>query len=157
MINGVARDRVLDLIDDAVERGARVLAGGVMDGPCLRPTVVAGVTQEMAIFYEETFAPVITIIDAHDDDTAIELANDTQYGLSAAVFGTDLARATKVARRIQSGICHINSSTVDDEPQMPFGGVKASGWGAFGGSASIEEFTQLRWVTTQEESRTYPI
>lgn len=157
MISGVARDRVLDLIGDAVQGGARVLAGGTLQGPSLRPTVVAGVTPEMAIFHEETFAPVIAIINADDDDDAVDLANNTQYGLSAAVFGRDLVRATKVARRIQSGICHINSATVDDEPQMPFGGVKASGWGAFGGSASIEEFTQLRWVTTQEESRSYPI
>jgi vanillin dehydrogenase len=88
----------------------------------------------------------------------VRVANDTEYGLSAAVFGRDVPRAFDVARRIESGICHVNGATVHDEPQMPFGGVKASGWGRFGGRAALDEFTELRWITVGgPEGRHYPI
>ncbi len=89
-------------------------------------------------------------------DEAVTLANDTEYGLSAAMFGTNLARALDVARRIESGICHVNGPTVHDEAQMPFGGVKGSGYGRFGGKAAIDEFTELRWITVQTRPRHYP-
>ena len=92
-----------------------------------------------------------------DKDHAVDLANASEYGLSAAVFSRDVAQALQVAGRIQSGICHVNSSTVHDEPQMPFGGVKASGWGRFGGRAALEEFTELRWISIQQAPRHYPI
>ena len=95
---------------------------------------------------------------AHDvDDDAVRIANDTEYGLSAAVFGRDVTAALDVARRIRSGICHVSGATVHDEPKMPFGGVGASGWGRFGSRAAIEEFTELRWITVQAGSRPYPI
>jgi benzaldehyde dehydrogenase (NAD) len=87
----------------------------------------------------------------------VAAANDTEYGLAAAVFGEDVDAALAVAHRIESGICHVNSSTVHDEPQMPFGGVKSSGWGRFGGRAALEEFTELRWMTVQQAARQYPI
>jgi benzaldehyde dehydrogenase (NAD) len=90
------------------------------------------------------------------EDEAVQLANDTEYGLSAAVFGRDLARALGVARRIDSGICHVNGPTVHDEAQMPFGGVKGSGIGRFGGKAAIDQFTELRWITVQTGPRHYP-
>jgi len=89
-------------------------------------------------------------------DEAVQLANDTEYGLSAAVFGRNLARALDVARRIESGICHVNGPTVHDEAQMPFGGVKGSGYGRFGGKAAIDQFTELRWITVQTGPRHYP-
>ena len=88
---------------------------------------------------------------------AVEVANDTEYGLAAAIFSANVPAALELAQRIQSGICHINDTTVHDEPQMPFGGVKASGWGRFGGHAALEEFTELRWITIQETERHYPI
>ena len=94
---------------------------------------------------------------ARDEAHAIELANDTEYGLSAAVFTRDTARGIKVARQIHSGICHVNASTVSDEPQMPFGGTKASGYGRFGGKAGIDSFTELRWITFETEPGHYPI
>ena len=88
----------------------------------------------------------------------MRVANDTEYGLAAAVFGERRRRTrSQIARRIESGICHVNSSTVHDEPQMPFGGVKSSGWGRFGGRAALEEFTELRWMSVQQTSRHYPI
>jgi acyl-CoA reductase-like NAD-dependent aldehyde dehydrogenase len=85
------------------------------------------------------------------------VANDTEYGLSAAVFSRNVPAALELAQRIESGICHVNDTTVHDEPQMPFGGVKASGYGRFGGRAALDEFTDLRWITIQETPREFPI
>jgi vanillin dehydrogenase len=98
----------------------------------------------------------VSITRVSSDEEAVRLANDTEYGLSAAAFSRDVARAQSVAKRIQSGICHINGPTVHDEAQMPFGGTKASGYGRFGGKAVIEELTQLRWITIQSGARHYP-
>jgi benzaldehyde dehydrogenase (NAD) len=96
------------------------------------------------------------VIRVSGDEAAIACANDNAYGLSAAVFSRDLARAWRVAQRIESGMCHINGPTVQDEPQMPFGGLKGSGYGRFGGKAGIDAFTELRWMTVQTEPRHYP-
>ena len=93
----------------------------------------------------------------HGDDEAIRVANDTEYGLSSAVFSRDLQRALRVARQIEAGMCHINGPTVHDEPQMPFGGMKASGFGRFGGTGVIDQFTELRWITIASEPGHYPI
>jgi vanillin dehydrogenase len=120
-------------------------------------TAQAGLTPEMRLYSEESFGPVVAIIDADSEDDAIRIANDTKYGLSAAVFAGDPDTGMAVARKIDSGICHVNGSTVHDEPQMPFGGVKASGWGRFGGRFALHEFTDLRWLTVQEGGRDYPI
>jgi len=157
VISDGARERIVELIEDAREQGAEVLSGGDSDGNLVTPTVLAGVTPEMRIYGEESFGPVVSIVGVDGPDEAVRVANDTDYGLSAAVFGADADAAMAVARRIESGICHVNSSTVHDEPQMPFGGVKASGWGRFGGRAALEEFTELRWMTVQEGARHYPI
>ncbi|HSD81144.1 MAG TPA: aldehyde dehydrogenase [Solirubrobacteraceae bacterium] len=157
VIGDDARERILGLIDDARSKGAEVLAGGNADGNCIAPTVLAGVTPEMRVYAEESFGPVVTIVTVDGADEAVRVANDTEYGLAAAVFGGDVPAAMDVARRIESGICHVNSSTVHDEPQMPFGGVKASGFGRFGGRAALEEFTELRWITVQDLPREYPI
>jgi len=157
LINEAAMERVSGLVEDARERGAQVLSGGAADGPCYPPTVLFGVNSEMRAYREESFGPLVSIIPVDGTDQAVEVANDTEYGLAAAVFGEDVPRALEVAQRIQSGICHINDATVHDEPQMPFGGVKDSGWGRFGGRAALEEFTELRWITIQETERHYPI
>ena len=157
VIDGAARERVMGLIEDARAKGADVLSGGTADGNVIAPTVLAAVTPEMRVYAEESFGPVVAIVPVDGPDDAVRVANDTEYGLSAAVFGGDVDAALEIARRIESGICHVNSSTVHDEPQMPFGGVKASGWGRFGGRAALEEFTELRWMTIQQTSRHYPI
>ena len=101
--------------------------------------------------------PLITVVPVDGPDAAVEVANDTEYGLSAAVFSENVPAALELAQRIESGICHVNDTTVHDEPQMPFGGVKASGFGRFGGRAALEEFTELRWITVQSLPRQYPI
>ncbi len=111
----------------------------------------------MRLYGEESFGPVVSVMTADGVDDAVRLANDTEYGLSAAVFGRDTDRALAVAARIQSGICHVNGATVHDEATAPFGGVKASGWGRFGSGQVAEEFTTTRWITVSEEPRHYPI
>jgi acyl-CoA reductase-like NAD-dependent aldehyde dehydrogenase len=157
VVNDGSRERIMELIEDARAKGAEVLAGGETEGNVIAPTVLANVTPEMRIYAEESFGPVVAITPVDGDDEAVRVANDTDYGLAAAVFGEDVDHALEIARRIESGICHINSSTVHDEPQMPFGGVKSSGWGRFGGKAALEEFTELRWMSVQQMSRQYPI
>ncbi|MBA4354847.1 MAG: salicylaldehyde dehydrogenase [Novosphingobium sp.] len=146
------------LIDDAVANGAQLLTGGETTHNVLMPAhVVDGVTQDMKLFRDESFGPVVGIIHARDEAHAIELANDTEYGLSAAVFTRDTARGLRVARQIKSGICHVNGPTVHDEAQMPFGGVGASGYGRFGGKAGIDSFTELRWITMETQPGHFPI
>ena len=157
LINKTAVERVSELVGDAGAKGAEILSGGAPDGPCFPPTVVKGVTPEMRLYSEESFGPVLAVMAADGADDAVRLANDTEYGLAAAVFGSDVPAALEVAQRIESGICHVNDTTVHDEAQMPFGGVKASGFGRFGGRAALEEFTELRWITVQELAREYPI
>jgi acyl-CoA reductase-like NAD-dependent aldehyde dehydrogenase len=158
MISHEAAERVKSLIDDAVAKGARLVSGGnAPQGSIMQTAVVDHVTPAMRLYGEESFGPVAAVMRFHDLEEAVSLANDTEYGLSSAVFGRDVVRAMDVARRIESGICHINAPTVHDEGQMPFGGVKASGWGRFGGQAAIAEFTDLRWITIQTSPQHYPI
>jgi acyl-CoA reductase-like NAD-dependent aldehyde dehydrogenase len=158
IVSAEAAQHIRDLIDDAVSKGGQVPAGGKGEGGLLmHSTFIDGVTPAMRIYGEESFGPITTIVRAKDEEDAIRIANDTEYGLSAAVFSKDIARALTVAKRVQSGICHINSSTVQDEAQMPFGGVKASGIGRFGGKAGVAEFTDLRWITVETGHAHYPI
>ncbi|MFE8646387.1 aldehyde dehydrogenase [Sphingomonas sp. NCPPB 2930] len=149
-------ERCNRMIDDALAKGATLLCGGKADSTLMPATVLDHVTREMRIYHEESFGPVKPIVRVDGTEAAIACANDNPFGLSAAVFGRDVARAWQVARRIESGICHVNGPTVHDEAQMPFGGVKDSGWGRFGGKAGIEAFTELRWITLQMGERHYP-
>jgi acyl-CoA reductase-like NAD-dependent aldehyde dehydrogenase len=148
---------VNELIEDATRKGARVIVGGRAEGVVMPATVVDQVSSTMSIYRDESFGPIVAVIRARDEADAIRLANDSEYGLAAAVFTRDGARGLRVARRIRSGICHVNGPTVHDEAQMPFGGVGASGYGRFGGRAGIEQFTELRWITLQTEPGHYPI
>ncbi|WP_293970828.1 aldehyde dehydrogenase [Sphingomonas sp.] len=150
-------DHVKGLIDDAVAAGATMLVGGAANGVLMPAHVIDHVTPAMKLFRDESFGPVVGIIRARDEADAIALANDTEYGLSAAVFTKDTARGLRVARQIKSGICHVNGPTVHDEAQMPFGGVKASGYGRFGGRAGIDSFTELRWITIETQPGHFPI
>jgi len=151
-------DHCYSLIEDAVSKGAELLVGGETTQNVVMPAhLVDKVTPNMKLFRDESFGPVAAMIRAKDEAHAIELANDTEYGLSSAVFTKDTARGLKIARQIQAGICHVNASTVSDEPQMPFGGMKASGYGRFGGRQGIDAFTETRWVTIETEPGHYPI
>jgi acyl-CoA reductase-like NAD-dependent aldehyde dehydrogenase len=158
MVNAQAAKRVAGMVEDALAKGARLTTGPCsVDGSIMQPAIVDGATPSMQLYQEESFGPVVTVLRVDSDDEAVRLANDSEYGLSAAVFSRNIPRAMEVAKRIQSGICHINSSTVADEAQMPFGGVKGSGYGRFGGKAAIAEFTDLRWITLQTTPRHYPV
>ncbi|MGL4092347.1 aldehyde dehydrogenase [Agrobacterium cavarae] len=150
-------DKLKGLIDDAVAKGAKVIVAGEPNGVLVPAHVVADVSAGMRLYSEESFGPVVAVIRAKDEADAIRIANDSEYGLSAAVFTGDAARGLKVARQIRSGICHVNGPTVHDEAQMPFGGVGASGYGRFGGKAGIAEFTELRWITVETEAGRFPI
>ncbi|AYG62482.1 aldehyde dehydrogenase [Rhizobium jaguaris] len=144
------------LIADAVTKGAKLVAGGKRTGTVIEATLLDYVTPEMHVYAVESFGPVKPIIRVADEDEAVRIANDTEYGLSSAVFSRDVQRALAVAARIESGICHINGPTLNDEAQMPFGGVKGSGYGRFGGKAAIAEFTDLRWITIEDSAQHYP-
>jgi acyl-CoA reductase-like NAD-dependent aldehyde dehydrogenase len=156
LINKHQLEEVRKSVEAAVRDGAKVLCGAKTEGPCFHPTVLAQVKSGTPFSYEETFGPVVSVIEVEDAEQAISIANETPYGLSAAVFTRDFTKGLAVAERIESGIVHINDQTVHDEPQVPFGGVKDSGWGRFGGRASLEEFTELRWISMQRFPRQYP-
>ena len=157
MIGRDAAQRVRAMIDDALHKGATLVVGGEVDGTIMQPALIDGVTPAMQLYADESFGPVASVVRVSSVEEAISVANDTDYGLSAAVFGRDVNRALDVARQIESGICHINSPTVQDEAQMPFGGVKGSGYGRFGGKAGMAEFTELRWISLQTQAPHYPI
>ncbi len=144
------------LIDDALSKGAKLVCGSRAENTLMPATLLDHVTPAMRIYHEESFGPVKGIVRVRGVEEAIRCANDNEYGLSSAVFGKDIARAFNVARKIESGICHVNAPTVHDEAQMPFGGVKGSGMGRFGGRAGVAEFTELRWITIQTTPRHYP-
>ena len=156
MIGVESAERVEGLVKDAVAKGAKLAAGGQREGSIMAATVLDFVTPQMRIYSEESFGPVASVVRVNTIEDAIRIANDTEYGLSSAVFGRDVNRALTVARQIESGICHINGPTVQDEAQTPFGGMKASGYGRFNGHAAINEFTELRWITIETEPHHYP-
>jgi len=156
LINAQALDMVKTRVEQAVAAGATVLAGGEADGPCYRATLLANVPHDSEFAQHETFGPIASIEVVDDADQAVERANATAYGLSAGIITGDRERGFALAQRIDSGIVHINDQTVADEPQMPFGGVKDSGFGRFGGQAVVDEFTELRWVTMHDGGHPFP-
>jgi len=159
IINSSQLESIQDKVRRALDGGAELLLGGEPFGPtgvCLPPHVLSG-TNDVATAREEVFGPVITIIRADDDEHALRLANDTEYGLSSAVFGRNVDRAVRFARRVDAGMTHVNDSPVNDDANTAFGGEKASGIGRFGGHWAIDEFTTEHWVSVQHEPRTYAI
>jgi len=157
LVSAVAADHVRNLIQDATSSGAVLCAGGEGREAIMPACVLDRVSAQMKIYSEESFGPVVSVIRVKNEDAAVRVANDTEYGLSSAVFSRDIPRALAIARKLRTGICHINGPTVHDEPQMPFGGTKASGYGRFGGKAAIAEFTELRWITIETADQHYPI
>jgi acyl-CoA reductase-like NAD-dependent aldehyde dehydrogenase len=156
LINAQALKSVRSRVEDAVAKGAKVLAGGEAVGPAFQATLLADVPEDSEFAREETFGPVVAIEVVDSADEAVRRANATNYGLSAGIITTDPDRGFALARELESGIVHVNDQTIADEPQMPFGGVKGSGYGRFGGQAVIDEFTELRWITVQSGSHPYP-
>jgi acyl-CoA reductase-like NAD-dependent aldehyde dehydrogenase len=156
LINADALELVKSRVGRAVAAGATVLAGGEVDGPCYRATLLANVPPDSEFARHETFGPVASIEVVDDADQAVARANATSYGLSAGIITSNRERGFALAQRIESGIVHINDQTIADEPQMPFGGVKDSGFGRFGGQAVVDEFTELQWVTMRDGGHPFP-
>jgi acyl-CoA reductase-like NAD-dependent aldehyde dehydrogenase len=156
MISQGAVQRINQLLDDAVGKGAKIVAGGLAESALMRATLVDRVTKTMAIYDEETFGPVTTVVRVSGAEEALAVANDTAYGLSSSIFSRDVNRALEFASQLDAGCVHINGATVQNEPQAPYGGMKKSGYGRFDGSAVIEEFTEIKWVTVEQSDQPYP-
>ncbi|CDM33057.1 hypothetical protein DTO013E5_5748 [Penicillium roqueforti] len=152
LVNTASKTRVEALIASAVSAGAHFISGSADSVPTdsgvrMAPAVLGGVTEDMALWQEESFASVAACMPFDSEDEAIRLANGSGYGLSASVFTEDLRRGLAMARRIQSGAVHINSMTIHDEPALPHGGVKNSGWGRFNTDEGLNEFLVTKSVT----------
>ncbi len=156
LINERQVARVRAQLEDAVTRGANVALGGNIDGLFVHPTILTDVTPDMDVYRDETFGPVVPVIPFSTDDEAIAIANDTEYGLSCGIITRDEERAIAMTHRLDTGMCHINCSSVNDEPNAPFGGTKASGLGRHGGRWSMETFTEIRWITLERGRRHFP-
>jgi vanillin dehydrogenase len=143
-------------IDDAVSKGAEVCCGGRHEGPYFEATVLGGVTSSMDVYTEESFGPVTSVLRADDYEHALFLANDTRAGLSSAIVTNDLNKALDFVQRSESGMVHVNDTTISDEPHIDFGGVKESGFGREGGMASMAEMSEVKWVTFQMGKREFP-
>jgi acyl-CoA reductase-like NAD-dependent aldehyde dehydrogenase len=156
LINQRALDKVHAQVEEAVAGGANLVTGGKFDNLVYHPTVVTDVKPDMSLFREQTFGPVAPIVVVSDREEALAVANDSEYGLSAGILTGDFTQALDMALRLETGMVHIGDQTVNDEPQAPFGGVKGSGYGRFGGQAALDEFTELRWINVQRVPRTFP-
>jgi len=148
--------RINQLLDDAIGKGANIVVGGLADQAQMAPTLVDRVSSAMEIYDEETFGPVTTVVRVKGAEQALEVANDTAFGLSSAIFSRNVSLALDLASRLDAGCVHINGATVQNEPQAPYGGMKNSGYGRFDGSAVIEEFTEVKWVTVEPSDQLYP-
>ncbi|HTV12070.1 MAG TPA: aldehyde dehydrogenase family protein [Acidimicrobiales bacterium] len=157
LISKASAERVADLVQAAVASGAQVMAGGGRPQGAVYPaSVLRDVKPDMRLEKEEIFGPVCTVQTVKDIDEAVAAANATTYGLTAGVITEDVRRGFEVARRLRTGIVHVNDQSIDDEAQAPFGGVGDSGYGRFGGRAGMEAFSELRWVTLQRSHRPFP-
>ncbi|GGN17400.1 aldehyde dehydrogenase family protein [Actinoplanes campanulatus] len=160
VVGPVINEWALSLLErrvrEAVDLGARLLTGGLPSGRCFPPTVLTGVPPEAELAFDETFGPVVLLEEADDAEDALRRANASDFGLTAGVITGDPYRGLDLARRLRAGIVHVNDQPVNDEPQMPFGGVKDSGAGRFGIGFAAEEFTEVQWVTARQETRPYP-
>lgn len=156
LINQAAVNKVHMHVQEAVSGGAHVLTGGTYERLVYQPTVLTDVTASMKVFTDQTFGPVAPIIVVEDAEEALHVANNSKYGLSSGIITNDFNKALDMAQHLDTGMVHINDQTVNDEPQVPFGGVKGSGYGRMGGKAALDEFTELRWISVQRTRRTFP-
>ncbi|MBW4718374.1 aldehyde dehydrogenase family protein [Saccharothrix obliqua] len=157
LVSARSAQRVAALVEDARDKGATVLTGGGEPDGALHPaTVLTGVTPDMELHYGEAFGPVCVVETFATDDEAVARANDTEHGLTCGILTENGTRGLRLARRVRTGIVHVNDQSVGDEPQAPFGGVKSSGYGRFGGRWGVEAFTATRWITLATEHAHYP-
>jgi acyl-CoA reductase-like NAD-dependent aldehyde dehydrogenase len=156
LITEHALANVKSRVEDAVAKGAKVLVGGAVTGSCYQATLLTDVPEDSDFARFETFGPVAAIEVVDTADEAVARANATAYGLASGILTSNPERGYGLAQQLDAGIVHVNDQPVADEPQMPFGGVKDSGFGRFGGQAAIDEFTELRWITLQAGTHPFP-
>jgi aldehyde dehydrogenase (NAD+) len=156
LINQAAVNKVHMHVQEAVSGGANVITGGKFDKLMYHPTILTDVKDTMKVFTDQTFGPVAPIMIVDDAEEALAMANNSKYGLSAGIITNDFNYALDMAQRLETGMVHINDQTVNDEPQVPFGGTKGSGYGRMGGKAALDEFTELRWISVQRNRRSFP-
>ena len=156
LINNRQAENVKRQIDEAVAKGAQIALGGTVKGRFVEPTIITHVTPDMDIWRNETFGPVAVVVPFCSDSEAIAMNNDTEYGLSSGIITADEARAMKIAEHLETGMCHVNCATINDEAHAPFGGAKASGLGRYGGRWSFESFTETRWITFDRGQKPFP-
>ncbi len=156
MISPNSGSRINDLLQDALDKGAKLVCGGIASGAVMPATILDHVKPNMKIYDEETFGPITVVVRVKGPQEAINVANDSAYGLSSGVFGRDVNRALAVAMDMEYGSVHVNGSTVQNEAQAPYGGTKDSGYGRFDGRAVIDEFTELKWLTIEPSGQQYP-
>ncbi|MGI8393249.1 benzaldehyde dehydrogenase [Leucobacter sp. W1038] len=159
LIDETQRDRVHALVEEAVAQGAILAAGGTFEGLFYRPTVLSRPPRTAKAYCDEVFGPVASVVSYSTDEEAVDFASDTEYGLSLGIVSRDALGALELARKIPSGIVHINDQTVNDEANTPFGGVGSSGTGSRHGGldANIDAFTETRWITMRREPGQYPL
>ena len=156
LINDGAVQKVDSHVKDAVSKGAELLAGGTYEGRVYQATVLKNITKDMLVYDEETFGPVAPIIAVKDEVEALEVANDTSYGLSSGVITQNLEKAIYLAEGLEAGMVHVGSASIDAEASVPFGGCKESGQGREGGFYSVSALTQLKWVTIEKGKHHFP-
>jgi aldehyde dehydrogenase (NAD+) len=156
VVNESQRDKMISFLEESVDRGATIEAGGDHDGLFVEPTVLSGVTNDFPLACNEHFGPIAPVIPFESDDEAVQIANDTEYGLSGSVHSRDVGRARNAADAMETGMVHINDQPLNDEPHVAFGGVGASGMGRYNDRWIMDELTTLRWISIQREPREYP-
>lgn len=157
LINRKQVDRALNLVEQSIAEGAKLIRKGHVDGNLMEPFVLVDLTNDMAIAQNEAFAPIASIIPVDSEEEAIRVANDTPFGLSGAVFSGSIERGINVAQQVKTGMIHVNDQTVNVEPNAPFGGEKSSGLGRYCGEWALDEFTTVKWISVQKQPREYPI
>ena len=157
VINETQRDDLVEYVEESVEAGATLETGGDHDGLFFEPTVLSDATNDMAAACNEHFGPVAPVIEVSSTEEAIELANDTEYGLAGAVQCRDLNRARELANQVEAGMVHINDHSIQDEPNAPFGGMKESGLGRYNGEWVVDEMVEPKWISVQHEDRDYDL
>ncbi|WP_026770850.1 aldehyde dehydrogenase family protein [Sediminibacillus sp. JSM 1682029] len=156
VVNERAAQTLKAIIEKGIEQGAEPLLRGNISGNMVEPTILTGVTPDMDIAREEMFGPVVSVMTFNTDEEAIQIANDTDFGLSGAVHTRDGERGVQLAKQVQTGMIHVNDITINDEPIVAFGGEKQSGLGRLNGEWSLEEFTTLKWISINYGQRQFP-
>ncbi|MEV6672268.1 aldehyde dehydrogenase family protein [Streptomyces sp. NPDC051162] len=156
LINAGQADAINTLLDQSVADGATALVRGETNGTLVAPSVLTGLPADSPVLTQEIFGPVALLIPFDGEEEAVRIANATPYGLSGAVHTRDIERGVRVAKRIDTGMIHVNDGTVHDEAIVPFGGEKNSGVGRLNGDSMVDVFTTTKWISIQHGRSRFP-